>query len=214
MQQNKKTYYYQQPITLLRYLKRTLGTRDFDETYFKEGLKKENIYIESEKNKYQSALIVAFEHHDNLQLDFEQSHWDKLIEHSNFFYLTEDPYKISHLHAFLFYVEARNKQYKISNQTFSEMVKKVINPLNENHPVLDSTIKSIIMLDYVANTVFFNRIWPFIEDKKWLINYIESREEKEFFKHVLDNENIKAFREKEKLDYLIEKTKEVKPNKI
>lgn len=213
MQHNKKTYYYQQPIALLKYLKKYLGTPQFDEEYFKEGMKKENIYIETEKSKYELALRVALEHHDSLQLNFKAEHWNKLVEHTDILYLSQDS-GVTVLSAFLFCVLGREKKYDISPAIFSYIVRQTINRDNENTPAFVSALKSVISADRISKTNFFDKIWPLIDDKDWFINYLEKQSDKDFYSYAIENENIKIFKEKKNLENLIDNAKEIKPSKI
>lgn len=192
--QEEKTYFYQEPITLLKYLKKTLGTENFDEKYFSEGLKKENFLASpSGVKKYQDILFVVINYYDSLNLDFQEEHWDMLFKHIKEMEFVA-PYDYPPLFGWLYIKYVFEKNYKLADSTFNILVNNTFKGEHEQSIVFFNMLMHFAAVDKMIGKDFLYKVWPIINEKSWFINYLLKRKSNDIIKSFLKKDYIVAYK--------------------
>lgn len=194
--QNKeeKTYFYQEPRSLLKYLKRTLGTENFDEKYFSEGVKRENLLASpSGAGKYQDIFFVAMTFHDRLDLDFQEEHWDMLLRYVKEMEFVA-PYDYPPLFTCLYTKYVFEKEYKLSDSTFNSLVNKSFRCEHEESIVFLNMLRHFSTVNKMTDKDFLYIVWPIINEKSWLIDYLEKCKDNDIIKSFLEKDYIIAYK--------------------
>lgn len=168
--ENIKTYYYVPPELLLDYLVKNLGTDNFDEKYFREGLKKENIHLVSQN--YDNIVKVLCETYGKYNSNFKSEHWDIIIKSINpiqaigendlpaLFYILNDNYILK-------------KNFNICENSLSYLINETFKENNKKSKVLFNFFCYICYIKEILEIDLLEKIWPHVKNKDWLVNYIK-----------------------------------------